>query len=138
VSNKRALFREYEVETIIRDYLQSQGISLVERKSAKGVDIQGEDKIGRHYFVEVEGNQKPDGKPLTASQKYTHFYRAIGQICLRMADDSAIYAVGLPFDDYYMKAVDTIKAARGKLKLHVYFIDGEKKVHEVPPSGLSE
>ncbi len=133
MNDKRAQFREYEVEAIIRDYLKSQGIGLVDRKSPHGVDIQGEDNTGRHYFVEVEGNQKPEGKPLTTSQKYTHFYRAIGQICLRMTDGSAIYAIGLPFDDYYVKAVKAIKVARGRLKLHVYFVDGEKKVRNYIP-----
>lgn len=137
MSDKRAQFREYEVEAIIRDYLQSQGINLVDRKSPKGVDIQGHDKTGRHYFVEVEGNQKPDGKLLTTSQKYTHFYRAIGQICRRMRDDSAIYAIGLPLDDWYEKAVNDIKVARRKLRLHVYFVDRKKKVHDVPPGRLS-
>lgn len=132
MSDKSGLFREHEVEAIIRDYLQSKGVKVAPKES-HGADIRGEDKTGQCYVVEVEGNQKPDGRPLDRSQKYTHFRRAIGQICSRMCDDSAIYAVGVPVDDDYVKDVHATSLARRKLGLHVYLVDSDKNIHEVRP-----
>jgi len=133
MSGEFALFREHEVEAIIRDYLHLKGVEVIS-KELHGADIRGEDKSGQRYVIEVEGNQKPDSRPLDKSQKYTHFRRAIGQICSRMRDDSAIYVVGLPVDVDYINDVHATSLARMKLGLYVYFVDGDKKVHEVTPS----
>lgn len=127
MSGNYSLFREYEIENIIRSYLQSQGIR-VDRKKYHGADIQGEDQSGRHYVVEVEGNQKPDGRPLDKRQKYTHFHRAFGQICSRLNDDSTVYALGLPFEADYIEYVHATNIARRKLDLRLYFVDNERSV----------
>jgi nitroreductase len=116
---KLILYREEEVE-----------VEVVDRKSPNGVDIQGKDNSRRNYFIEVEGNKKPNGNPLSSSQKYTHFLRAIGQIWMRMKDDSAVYALGLPSDEYYLKKVQNMAMALRRLNLAVYWVDMDKKVRE--------
>jgi len=87
-------------------------------KTQHGVDIEATDESGTPYFIEVEGNKKPDGRPLTSSQKYTHFLRAVGQICIRMEQDG-VYALGLPFDTLYGEYLQRILYARKLLDLKV-------------------
>lgn len=78
---------------------------MKERTRKQGVDVTAF-KDGKNYYVEVEGNTKPDGKPLTTSQKYTHLLRAIGQVCLRMNDDAnGVFELVLAEDRYYREKV---------------------------------
>ena len=95
----------------------------MERTSPRGVDVTAS-KNGKKYYVEVEGNTKPDGNPLTSSQKYTHILRAVGQICLRMNDDPhGIYEIVLAEDPYYRKEIDKLKVGLAKLGVSTYFVD---------------
>jgi len=78
------LLREIEVENIVRQTLRKDGFSVVPRVGKHGVDIIAR-KNGKEMYIEVEGNKKPDGvTPLTTSQKYTHYFRAIGQLTFRI------------------------------------------------------
>ncbi len=51
VSEKSALFREHEVEAIIRDYLQSQGNALQSDFGTGRAEINGE--TGRTFLIIV-------------------------------------------------------------------------------------
>ena len=120
--------REAEVEEIVRKHLKEQGFTVLERTKKQGVDIQAI-KDGKNYYVEVEGNTKPNGKPLTASQKYTHLLRAIGQICLRMnTDPEGVFYLALPEDEYYEEKVDKLQTSLKKLGVATYFVDSSGKV----------
>jgi hypothetical protein len=107
--------RESEVEERVRKHLKEEGFTVLERTKKQGVDIQAT-KDGRNYYVEVEGNTKSDGKPLTTSQKHTHLLRAIGQIGLRMNDDlKGLFYLALPDDRYYREKIDKLQIALKKL-----------------------
>ena len=125
-----SLPRECEVEDWIRSYLKNIGFEVKERAGAHGVDITAS-KDGRDYYIEVEGNSKPDGRPLTSSQKYTHLLRAVGQLCLRLHDNpEAVLGLALPEDDYYRKKVDELQTALKRLGVTVYIIDSDGRVEE--------
>jgi Holliday junction resolvase len=103
--------REFEVEERVRKHLKEQGFTVIERTKKQGVDIQAI-KDGKNYYIEVEGNTKPAGKPLASSQKYTHLLRAIGQICLRMnTDPEGVFHLALPEDEYYKEKVDKLQTS---------------------------
>jgi hypothetical protein len=115
--------KESEVEEILRKHLKEHGYTVKERTSEHGVDVTAF-KNNKAFYVEVEGNTKPDGKPLTTSQKYTHLLRAVGQICLRMNDDpNGVYEVVLPDDPYYRKKIGKLQIALNKLCVATYFVD---------------
>ena len=116
-----SLLSEKETEILIRRYLSSNKFKVRERKTQHGVDIEATDESGTPYFIEVEGNKKPDGTPLTSTQKYTHFLRAFGQICMRM-DKEGVYALGLPFDKLYSKYLRKTLKAKHLLGLKVYVV----------------
>jgi hypothetical protein len=115
------LLSEKDTEILIRKYLKLKNFNVKDRKTAHGVDIEAIDEFGISYFIEVEGNKKPDGRPLTSSQKYTHFMRAIGQICMRM-DKDGVYALGLPFDTLYCDYLRRTLKARHLLGLKTYMV----------------
>ena len=117
----RFLLSEDETEILIRRYLKSKNYLVKERKTRHGVDIKATDETGTPYFIEVEGNKKPDGRPLTSSQKYTHFLRAVGQICMRMEQDG-VYALGLPFDTLYSEYLQRTLNASKLLGLKVFVV----------------
>jgi len=122
--------RESEIEERVRKHLKEQGFTVLERIKKQGVDIQAV-KDGRNYYVEVEGNTKPDGKPLTASQKYTHLLRAIGQICLRMnADPEGVFYLALPEDKYYKEKLDKLQLPLRKLGVLIYSVELNGRVVE--------
>lgn len=122
--------REAEVEERVRKHLKEQGFTVLERTKKQGVDIQAI-KGGRNYYVEVEGNTKPDGTPLTASQKYTHLLRAIGQICLRMNDDpEGVFYLALPEDKYYKEKLDKLQLPLRKLGVLIYSVELNGRVVE--------
>lgn len=79
------LLREIEVECIVRDILKKEGFSVVPRVREQRVDITAR-KDDIQYYIEVEGNKKPNERPLTTSQKYTHYFRAIGQLAFRISE----------------------------------------------------
>lgn len=115
--------KESEVERTLRTHLTKHGYTVKERTSKHGVDITAF-KDGKAYYVEVEGNTKPNGEPLTTSQKYTHLLRAVGQICLRMNDDpNGIYEIVLAEDAYCRKKIDELQIALKKLDVMTYFVD---------------
>lgn len=115
------LLSELDTENLIRKFLTSKKFTVKERKTPHGVDIEAADRSGTLYFIEVEGNKKPDGRPLTSRQKYTHFLRAIGQICMRMEKDG-VYALGLPYDTYYCKYLQKTVKARLLLSLKIIMV----------------
>ena len=120
--------KESEVEGILRKHLKDHGFEVKERTRKHGVDVTAF-KDGKSYYVEVEGNTKPDGRPLTASQKYTHILRAVGQICLRMNDDrNGVFELVLPEDRYYRKKISDLQIAFEKLGVATYFVDPNGKV----------
>jgi hypothetical protein len=122
--------RESEVEEMLRRHLKEHGFTLGERTRRQGVDVTAF-KGGKTYYVEVEGNIKPDGKPLTSSQKYTHLLRAVGQICLRMNDDrNGVFQLVLAEDHYYREKVGKLQTALKKLGVETYFVDSNGKVTE--------
>jgi len=122
--------KESEVERTMRRHLKAQGFTVEERTGVHGVDISAS-KDGRTHFIEVQGNTKPDGRPFTSSQKYTHLLRAIGQVCLRLNDDpEAVLGLALPEDAHYRKKVDELRTALKKLCVIVYFVDSEGIVEE--------
>ena len=122
--------KESEVEESIRRYLRDLDFEVKERAAAHGVDITAS-KDGRDHYIEVEGNTKPDGSPLTSSQKYTHLLRAVGQISLRLHDNpKAVLGLALPEDEYYRKKVGELQTALKKSDVTVYFVDSEGRVEE--------
>jgi len=122
------LLREEEVEKAIREYLKRNAFDVKERTAMQGVDIFAS-KNGKSYYVEVEGNRKPNGAPLTTAQKYTHLLRAVGQICLRMNEDpDGEFILGLPEDDYYRNKVEKLATALKKLNVKVFFVKGTEPV----------
>jgi len=123
------LLREIEVENIVRETLRKDGFSVFPRIRAQGVDIEAR-KNNVFYYIEVEGNKKPKSKknpkgdlPLTSSQKYTHYLRAIGQLTMRISKYvDGKFILALAEDEYYRKKVsDTLPALR-KLGVVVYFV----------------
>jgi hypothetical protein len=122
------MLTESEVEGILKKHLKDHGFAVKERTSKHGVDIAAF-KDGKDYYVEIEGNAKPDGKPLTTSQKYTHLLRAVGQICLRMNDDpNGVYEIVLAEDEYYRKKIDELQIALKKLCVTTYFVDSTGRI----------
>jgi hypothetical protein len=117
------LSKESEVEGILRKHLKDHGFEVKERTRKHGVDVTAF-KDGKVYYVEVEGNTKPDGTLLTTSQKYTHLLRAVGQICLRMNDDpDAVYEIVLAEDRYYRKKISKLQTSLKKMGVATYFVD---------------
>lgn len=120
--------KEAEVEETIRKYLREHGFTIKEGTKKQGVDVQAI-KNNKNYYVEVEGNTKPNGNPLTASQKYTHLLRAIGEICLRMNDDpEGLFYIALPEDRYYEEKINNLQVSLQKLGVRTYFIGSNGKV----------
>lgn len=114
--------RESEVEEKVRKHLKKQGFTVITRTKIHGVDIQAT-KEGKSYYFEVEGDTKPNGEPLTSSQKYTHLLRSVGQICLRMnADPEGVFCLAFPEDEYYEKKIEKLKLPLKKLSVHVYSV----------------
>ena len=120
------LLREIEVENIIREFLKKDDFSVVPRVRAQGVDIVAR-KNNIQYYVEVEGNKKPDGiSPLTTTQKYTHYFRAIGQLAFRISEyTDGQFILALPDDEYYRDKVNKTMPAFRKLGIVVYFVTKE-------------
>lgn len=132
-----ASLREKEVEAALRRYLKRKGYHVMKRKGPQGVDIKARDKSGRDLYVEVEGNKKPDGRPLTTSQKYTHLLRAVGQISLRMSGSrkNSTYALGLPLDPYYYKMISMgLSTALGRLRVVILWVGNKGKVTRTKPT----
>jgi|GEM_PF-5484576 len=77
---------EGKVENIIRLHLKRKGWRVQRRSGPQGVDIMGRNVRGRSWYIEVQGNKKPNGARLATTQLYTHLYRAVGQICKRMGE----------------------------------------------------
>lgn len=124
------MLKEAEVEGMLRKHLKEHGFGVKERTRKQGVDLEAS-RDGKDYYVEVEGDAKPDGTPLTTSQKYTHLLRAVGQICLRMNDDpNGVYEIVLAEDPYYRKKIDELQIALEKLCVSVYFVDSDGKIAE--------
>lgn len=117
------LLREIEVECIVRDILKKEGFSVVPRVREQRVDITAR-KDDIQYYIEVEGNKKPDGvRPLTTSQKYTHYFRAIGQLAFRISEFiDGKFVLALPEDEYYRDKVDKTMPAFRKLGVVIYFV----------------
>ncbi len=117
------LLREIEVENIVRETLRKDGFSVVPRIRAQGVDIVAR-KNDTEYYIEVEGNKKPDDiNPLTTSQKYTHYFRAIGQLAFRISEyTDGKFILALPEDEYYRDKVSKTLPAFRKLGVIVYFV----------------
>jgi len=118
-----ALLREIEVENIVREFLKKDGFAVAPRVRAQGVDIVAR-KNNVSYYIEVEGNKKPDGiRPLTTTQKYTHYFRAIGQLAFRISEYSGgQFILALPEDEYYRDKVNKTMPAFRKLGVIVYFV----------------
>ena len=130
------LLSESEVEKILRRHLRKHGFAVKPRSGTHGVDIFARDGSGRELFVEVEGNQKPDGSRLSASQRYTHLLRAVGQISTRMVPGSrtAVYAIGLPADPYYLKTVHAkLTESSRRLRLKFIWVGAEGVVVDEKP-----
>jgi Holliday junction resolvase-like predicted endonuclease len=121
------LLNEKEVENRIRDFLKSKGFRVEERNKPQGIDIVAFDDENKKYFIEVEGNKKPNGESLATNQKYTHFFRAIGQICMRM-NEEGVYALVLPYDKTYLNYIDKIKVAKEKLNLKIFLIEKDLNI----------
>lgn len=117
------LLREIEVENLVREFLKKNGFTVVPRVIAQGVDIVAS-KNNIQYYVEVEGNKKPDGvSPLTTTQKYTHYFRAIGQLAFRISEyTDGQFILALPEDEYYRDKVNKTIPAFRKLGVVVYFV----------------
>ena len=117
------LLREIEVENIVRQTLANDGFSVVPRVQKQGVDIIAR-KNGKEMYIEVEGNKKPDGvNTLTTSQKYTHYFRAIGQLTFRISEYvNGEFILALPEDEYYRDKVSKTLPAFRKLGVMVYFV----------------
>jgi hypothetical protein len=117
------LLREIEVENILRESLKKDGFTVVPRVREQGVDIIAR-KNNVSYYIEVEGNKKPDGiRPLTTSQKYTHYFRAIGQLAFRISEYlDGEFILALPEDEYYREKVNKTLPAFRKLGVVVYFV----------------
>lgn len=119
------LLREAQVESILRDYFRRRGFQVPDRKTNTGVDIRLIGRKGREWFVEVEGNAGPDGKPLkSTSARYTHFYRALGQICRRYGEGGmkARYGVGFPWDEVYREYVKSAEIPLALLKTRIFWV----------------
>jgi len=122
------LAREKDVEELLRKHLKEHGYTVKKRTSEHGVDVKAS-KDGKTYYVEVEGNTKSDGTPLTSSQKYTHLLRAVGQICLRMNDDpNGVYEIVLAEDRTYRGMINKLQTASKKLGVETYFVDEKGRV----------
>ena len=122
--------KESEVEEKMREHLRDLDFEVKERTATHGVDIAASIN-GRDHYIEVEGNTKPDGGPLTSSQKYTHLLRAVGQLCLRLHDNpDAALGLALPEDEYYRNKVDKLQTALKRLNVTVYFVDSDGRVEK--------
>jgi len=123
--------KESEVEGLLRKHLKDHGYKVEERTSKHGVDITAF-KDAKKYYVEIEGDTKPDGEPFTTSQKYTHLLRAVGQICLRMNNDpNGVYEIVLAEDPYYREKIDELQIALKRLGVATYFVNEEDKISRV-------
>ncbi len=120
------LLAEEEVENILRGLFDKDGFEVEPRKSRFGADIIA-NKGAVFYYVEVEGNKKPIGEPLTSTQKYTHYLRAIGQLAMRItASPTSKFVLALPEDVYYRNKVNETKEALRRLGIEVYFIEQDR------------
>lgn len=130
------LLTEAEVEKILRSYLKKKGFAVTQRTGAQGVDIFARSKSSKEWYVEVEGNKRPNGGPLTTSQKYTHLLRAVGQISTRMTLGSkGFYALGLPADSYYQWMIQKqLSEGVRRLGLTVFWVRTKGKVSLVKPT----
>ena len=115
--------REIDVENIVRKNLQKNGFSVIPRIKPQGIDVVAR-KNGVPYYIEVEGNKKPKvNLPLTTSQKYTHYFRAIGQLAYRISEyGEGVFVLALPEDEYYREKVRKTLPAFRKLGVVVYFV----------------
>jgi hypothetical protein len=81
--------------------------------------------------VEVEGNAREDGKPLSSpSARYTHFYRCLGQICIDIGRSTkgTLFEIGLPLDPLYKRYTRIAAKAMKLLGVKkIYWVDKAHK-----------
>jgi len=125
------LLREHEIVKIVAAHLESRCFTVKTNPGHKrGVDIKAITTRGELHFIEAEGNAKPSGERLTSTQMYTHYYRAIGQICMRMTENEGRgdYALALPDDLYYKKKVKETIFGLKKLGIGIYWVTENGKI----------
>ena len=127
------ILSESEVENIIRKFLKKLGFIVKKRVKKQGIDIEALSKSGEEFYFEVEGSKKPNGKPLTTSQLYTHFHRCIGQICRRANKTSRCFVV-LPKHNTYLKYSREMGEARKRLRIPFIFIENKDKLYILKPN----
>jgi hypothetical protein len=120
------ILSEETVEKRLREWLPENGYPIVQpRQGPHGPDIVAENERNK-LIIEVQGNKKPSGEEFTSSQYYTHFRRAVGQICTRMDNENDEYAVGIPKCNIYEDCVEKIQLARKRLKLRIFIVDRDE------------
>ncbi len=94
------------------------------------MDIKGKYPNGKLLLVEVQGNKKPNGNPLTSSQRYTHYYRCIGTLCKRINEfgEDNEFAIGLPEDHKYRLYVSRTSKALKRLKFKIFWVYENEEV----------
>jgi hypothetical protein len=115
------LTKEIDLERRLRR-LQDRGYVVQKRVKVHGPDIVAR-KYNRILYVECIGNQKPNGDPLTTSQRYTHFLRMLGQIILRLNQPEyrgGDFAIGIPQDSYHCRKLQPILPTLRKLRVKTY------------------
>ncbi len=120
-----------DIKNKVIDSLRKEGYDLVEENPGKrqGTDLRFS-KLQQDVVIEAEGNKRPNGDPKKQSQMYTHFLRAVGQLCIRITKygKKTRYALALPREQYYLtKAKETMAGLR-RLKVGVYWVEDDGKV----------
>jgi hypothetical protein len=136
------LVSEAEVVQGIEEFFNKQGYKTEEKHlKGKGIDLRLS-KNGVQHIFEMEGNKnpspeeahyptwrnKPRNRNFSTSQKYTHYYRSIAQICARMKNNKGKFYIGLPKGDkYYEKKVDETSEGLKRLGITIVWYDKKSK-----------
>lgn len=117
------LLREIEVENLVRKYLIEHKFTVVPKQGIHGVNITA-DKNNVSHYIEVIGNKPPrENRPVIESNKYTHYFRTVGQLLLRISEHpDGKFILALPEDVYYRKKVNETMFAFRKLGVVIYFV----------------
>jgi len=134
---------ENDIIEAVCQHLEQRGFVIRSRLSTseRGVDIVAVHRdTGEELLVEAKGgtSSKPSSKrfggPFTQAQAKVHVAEAFYQVATKLSDDTLParrVAMAFPATPVHSRLVEAIDVARRRLGVEVFFVDEDRRVHEL-------